>query len=119
MDGQAIKWLEILCNCLFEFTQSPTYNIEFRADFDFIEVQLFYKIIYLLFLFIADLKFHLQKYLRFQIYTTLKSNTTEWEKQQKKKLDNLKNSLLLSFQKILTDFSNESLSKEILKYVLI
>ena len=38
--GQAIKWLEILCNCLFEFTQSSTYNLKFKADFDFIEVQL-------------------------------------------------------------------------------
>ena len=57
--GQAIKWLEILCNCLFEFTQPNTnlsYTIEFKADFDFFEVQLFYKIIYLLFLFIANIK---------------------------------------------------------------
>ncbi|GBB87731.1 hypothetical protein RclHR1_14200001 [Rhizophagus clarus] len=94
--GQAIKWFEMLCNCLFEFTQSPEYKIEFKTDFDFFE-----------------------KYLRSQIYKTLRNNTIEWENQQKEKLDNLKKELLLSFQKILTDFSNENLSKEIFKYILI
>jgi hypothetical protein len=63
--------------------------------------------------------FYLQKYLRSQIYKILRTNTIEWENQQKVKLDNLKESLLLSFQKILTDFSNESLSKEVIKYILI
>ncbi|CAI2188056.1 12548_t:CDS:2, partial [Funneliformis geosporum] len=92
--GQAIEWLKILCDCLFDFTQS--YNIEFQPEFDFFE-----------------------KYLRLQIYNALRNNTLEWEKQQKEKLDHLKNNLLTSFQKILTDFSNESLSKEILKYILI
>ncbi|PKY43548.1 hypothetical protein RhiirA4_398886, partial [Rhizophagus irregularis] len=94
--GQAIKWFETLCNCLFEFTQLQTSKIEFKTDFDFFE-----------------------KYLRSQIYKTLKKNTIEWENQQKEKLDSLKKDLLLSFQKILTDFSNENLSKEILKYILI
>ncbi|CAB4476789.1 unnamed protein product [Rhizophagus irregularis] len=93
--GQAIKWLGTLCNCLFEFTQSLNNKIEFKSDLDFFE-----------------------KYLRSQIYKTLRNNTIEWEKQQKEKLDNLKKKLLLSFQKILTDFSNESLSKEVLKYIL-
>ncbi|CAG8497682.1 7066_t:CDS:10 [Funneliformis mosseae] len=92
--GQAIEWLKILCDCLFDFTQS--YNIEFQPEFDFFE-----------------------KYLRLQIYTVLRNNTIEWEKQQKEKLDHLKNNLLSSFQKILTDFSNESLSKEILKFILL
>ncbi|GBB87732.1 hypothetical protein RclHR1_14200002 [Rhizophagus clarus] len=95
--GQAIRWLEKLCNCLFEFTQSPTSKIEYiKTDFDFSE-----------------------KYLRLQIYKTLKYNTVKWEKQQKKKLDDLKTNLLSSFQKILSDFSNEGLSKEVLKYILI
>lgn len=35
--GQAIKWFETLCNCLFDFTQQ-TSNMEFKTDFDFIEV---------------------------------------------------------------------------------
>src|SRR4051794_32093819 len=68
---------------------------------------------------LSNIKIFLQKFLRSQIYTTLKNNTIEWEKQQKKKLDDLKKNLLLSFQNILTDFSNEKLSKEILIYVLI
>ncbi|EXX56298.1 Sey1p [Rhizophagus irregularis DAOM 197198w] len=93
--GQAIKWFETLCNCLFDFTQQ-TSNMEFKTDFDFIE-----------------------KYFRSQIYKTLRNNTIKWEKQQKEKSDNLKKDLLLSFQKILTDFSNENLSKEMLKYILI
>src|SRR5688572_25369960 len=42
----------------------------------------------------------------------------KWEEQQKKKLDDLKNNLLASYQKVLTDLSNESLCKEILKYIL-
>ncbi|GBC08884.1 hypothetical protein RclHR1_08460001, partial [Rhizophagus clarus] len=92
--GQATKWLETLCNCLFEFTQ-PLTNIEFKSDLDFFE-----------------------KYLRSQIYKTLRDNTIEWENQQKEKLDNLKKRLSSSFQKILTDFSNESLSKEVVGYIL-
>jgi hypothetical protein len=36
--GQAIKWFEALCNCLFEFTQLSTNKIEFKTDFDFFEV---------------------------------------------------------------------------------
>ncbi|CAG8449872.1 3791_t:CDS:10 [Funneliformis caledonium] len=54
--GQAIEWLKILCDCLFNFTQD--HKIEFLPDFDL-------------------------------------------------------------FEKILTDCSNESLSKEILKYIVI
>ncbi|GBC08885.1 hypothetical protein RclHR1_08460002 [Rhizophagus clarus] len=91
--GQAPKWLETLCNCLFEFTQ-PLTNIEFKPDLDFFE-----------------------KYLRSQIYKTLRDNTIKWENQQKEKLDNLKKKLL-SFEKILTDSSNESLSKEVVGYIL-
>ncbi|RGB35754.1 hypothetical protein C1646_742083 [Rhizophagus diaphanus] len=94
--GQAIKWLGTLCDCLFEFTQSLNNKIEFKSDLDFFE-----------------------KYLRSQIYKTLKNNTIKWENKQKEKLDSLKKNLLSSFQKILTDFSNESLSKEVLKYILV
>ncbi|CAG8659160.1 18025_t:CDS:10, partial [Rhizophagus irregularis] len=93
---QAIKWLVTLCDCLFEFAQSLNNKIEFKSDLDFFE-----------------------KYLRSQIYRTLKNNTIKWENKQKEKLDSLKKNLLSSFQKILTDFSNESLSKEVLKYILI
>ncbi|CAB5362266.1 unnamed protein product [Rhizophagus irregularis] len=94
--GQAIQWLETLCNFIFEFTQQFTNKIEFKYNFDFFE-----------------------KYLRSQIYETLRNNTIKWENQQKENLDNLKKNLLLSFEKILTNFSNESLSNEVHKYLSI
>ncbi|PKC16021.1 hypothetical protein RhiirA5_407520 [Rhizophagus irregularis] len=94
--GQAIQWLETLCNFIFEFTQQFTNKIEFKYNFDFFE-----------------------KYLRSQIYETLRNNTIKWENQQKENLDNLKKDLLLSFEKILTNFSNESLSNEVHKYLSI
>ncbi|CAB5362203.1 unnamed protein product [Rhizophagus irregularis] len=59
------------------------------------------------------------KYLRSQIYETLRNNTIKWENQQKENLDNLKKNLLLSFEKNLTNFSNESLSNEVHKYLSI
>ncbi|GBC08887.1 hypothetical protein RclHR1_08460004 [Rhizophagus clarus] len=94
--GQTIKWYEKLCNCLFEFTQLPTSKIEFNTDFDFIE-----------------------KYLRSQIYVTLRNNSIRWKNKQNEKLNKLKTDLFSSFQKILTDHSNESLSNEVLSYILV